>query len=337
MLILIILIIILIIIIIIKCINNKIIEGYDARYTDTTFELCAEFCKTTENCYGFGYDKKNKICYPSQLPILDISPTDSIFKDEYSNNNAKCNKITPIDSPNDNPPFIDRRSNAVYVCTESNDKQPQYYFHNNNTFKNIGSGKNIDDIFDVENYKVKSYNWPRNKFDYEQLDLLKKEKESHTIVSNNVTNLNNIINYTPLPPKEETITIVPKVITKPQLDFGISNKLNNMINFLKKLKPNILIPKKQVIKSNHIINNYITYTQHNNENNGEYLLDHKCNKNIPSKDCIEYCNNTNSCKGFEWNPKYYDNINICCPYRTIKDYIPRHSDKILGKFYEKKI
>lgn len=52
--------------------KKKIIEAYDAGYINTNFEDCAKFCKTTNNCNGFGYDVKNKICYPSQYPIIFI-------------------------------------------------------------------------------------------------------------------------------------------------------------------------------------------------------------------------------------------------------------------------
>ena len=188
--------IIILIIFIIMINNNKIIEGYDARYEDISFDKCAEFCKTTSNCSGFGFDALKKICYPSQLPIGG-KPLESLFKDQYLYSNATCNKIKSITEPNPIPPFDQRRSNSIYTCTETYDKQPQYYFHNRNSFKNIGEGRNIDDIFDVEEYPVRPYNWPRNRFDYDQKDLLIKTIENETYNKNNITDLNRIVKPEP--------------------------------------------------------------------------------------------------------------------------------------------
>lgn len=190
--ILILIMVILLLILIYTTYNNKTIEGYDERLTNTSFQDCAEFCKTTENCYGFGYDKINKVCYPSQL-IIAGRPTDSIFRDEYLYTNATCNKFKPIINPSKNPPFDERRGNSVYICRESYDKFPQYYFYNNKTFTNIGEGKNIDEIFDVESYSVNPYEYPRNKFNLDNYDLLFKTVENQTYNKNNVTDLNHLI------------------------------------------------------------------------------------------------------------------------------------------------
>ncbi|QKF94000.1 hypothetical protein QKU48_gp0542 [Fadolivirus algeromassiliense] len=315
-----------------------IVEGYDARYDNTDFGKCAEFCKTTMNCGGFGYDKVNKICYPSQLPILG-RPLDSIFKREYSYGNATCNKIKTIDKPNDAPTFEDRRSNAVYVCTESHDKHPQYYFHNNNEFKNIGEGKNIDEIFDVEKYEVKTYRWPRNRFDYNQLDLLVKERENQTFTPENVTDLDRIVNYVPPKEEENENPIAPKINIKPQIDFNLDKMKDNIYDIMKKAAPSFLIPTKkyEVPREPTIRPNYITYNQSTNQNTGNYLMDYKCIKDIPLKDCMDFCSSNEECAGFEWNPSYDNKQNICCPYKSIGEYIPRKEDKISGKFYRKEI
>lgn len=318
--------------------KTKMIEGYDARYTSTDFGKCAEFCKTTSNCGGFGYNKADKICYPSQLPILG-RPLDSIFKKEYSYANATCNKVKTIDKASEAPTFEDRRSNSVYVCTESHDKQPQFYFHNNNEFKNIGEGKNIDNIFEVENYKVKPYNWPRSRFDYNQLDLLAKERENQTYTPENVTDLDRIVNYVP-PVQEDTDNVIaPKINIKPKVDFNLERVRNDIYGFLKKMGPSFLIPtKKYEVPPEKVVRpNYITYNQTINQNTGQYLMDYKCIKDIPLNDCMNYCSETDSCVGFEWNPLYNDNKNVCCPYKTIGEYISRKDDKMTGKFYQKEI
>jgi hypothetical protein len=190
-----IIIIIIIIFLIAHYYNKKItttIEGYDDRKRNMSFLDCAEFCKTTENCYAFGYDEINKICYPSQT-IIAGRPTDSIFRDEFLYTNATCNKYKPIINPSKNPPFDERRSNSVYICRDAYNKFPQFYFYNNRTFKNMGEGKNIDEIFDVESYSINPYTWPRNKYDCNNYDLLFKAVENQTYNKNNVTDLNHLL------------------------------------------------------------------------------------------------------------------------------------------------
>ena len=347
MIVLVIAIIIIAIIVILLLSEKKIIEGYDARYTTISFSACAEFCKKTSGCNGFGYNKANNTCYPSQLPILG-QPLDSIFKSEYSYGNATCNKIKAIDIASKTPSFEARRSNSVYVCSESHDKHPQYYFHNKGEFKNIGEGRNIDNIFEVENYEVKPYNWPRNKFDYNQLDLLAKERENQTFVPENVTDIDRIVNY--VPPKQEMpiILVKPKVNAKPTLDFKLENVKNNAYAFMKKVAPSFLVPtSKYEVKSeasvdgkdkekSSIRNKYITYKENNNYNTGKYMLDHKCTKDIPLKSCLSYCSNNDTCAGVEWNSLFAgDSQSVCCPYSSVGEYIERKDDKKLGKFYEK--
>jgi len=210
--------------------NIPLIEGYDARFKDTDFNDCAKFCRTTANCRAFGYDKFNKICYPSQV-LITGRPLDSIFRDQYLYTNAVCNKEKFIENPGEFPPFEERRSNSVYTCTEEYNKAPQFYLYNKGIFKNIGEGKNIDDIFDIDDYEVKPFNWPRNNFGPGQDDLYFKKKENETYNSTNITDLNRIIEATPqVKPKMDEIILPPRINQEPELDFS----LNNIINKLKK-------------------------------------------------------------------------------------------------------
>lgn len=216
---------------------RSMIEGYDARYPNTGFTDCAEFCKTTAGCAGFGYNKYTNTCYPSQTTINGL-PTDSIFKDQFTYSNAVCNKVKPIMVANLDPSFVDRRSNSVFVCSENADIQPSYYFHNNDMFENIGEGRNIDDIFDVDMYQVKPYDWPKNKYDYNNTDLLNKERESQTYVQSTVTDVSRIIDYNPTSTTTEVI-VPPKIVMKPVFDFGLNNVnlnfksvINNVFGFL---------------------------------------------------------------------------------------------------------
>lgn len=210
--------------------NREKVEGYDERIKDTKFDDCAKLCRTTANCRAFGYDKVKNICYPSQLPISG-RPIDQIFRDEYLYTNAVCNKEKLIEEPSKTPSFEERRSNSIFTCAETYDKAPQFYLYNNNKFKNIGEGKNIDGIFDIDEYEVKAYEWPRNNFGAGQDDLYLKQKENETYNKNNITDLNRIIEYTPKEkPKMEEIILPPKINNVPELDFGI-NKLISKIKF----------------------------------------------------------------------------------------------------------
>lgn len=168
--------------------TKKRIEGYDARYKNMDISTCADFCKTTAGCFGFGY--ADKTCFPSKTTI-DGKPYKAIFKDYYSESNVTCNKVNPIIVPNERPSFVDRRINSIYICSEKN-KQPIFYYFNNGKFDHIGEGKNIDEIIDVDEYEVRPYKWPINKFDFDNLDLLIKEYHNRTYVSENVTDINKI-------------------------------------------------------------------------------------------------------------------------------------------------
>ena len=343
LIILIIVITIMLILIGIKNNNDKyhIIENYDARYTDTSFPVCAQFCKTRSNCYGFGYDKENHICYPSQLLILG-KPLDSIFGDEYSPNNATCNKVKPIITAEKNPGFVDRRANSVYVCSESNDKQPGYYFENKGKFKNIGEGRNIDDIFDVEIYEVKPYTWPRNKFDYDQSDLLAKYKLNQSFTPENITSINRIIH----PEQEALETFAPsseisEEETEPIFDFKLENIKNLIYGSMKKLGGAFLIPTNKYEVPKDVQpqkSQYISYARNNNYNSGQLLNDYKCVKDIPLETCLNYCSSDNKCVGFEWNPEFMPSYqNVCCPYKSIGKFIGRNDSQGLGHFYEKTV
>lgn len=176
--------------------NKKMIEGYDARFDDMDIITCANFCKTNSNCFGFAYDKANNICYPSETTVGDY-PTDSIFKNEYSENNTSCNKFKVIVDPDDTPAFVDRRMNAIYMCKEDINKHPKYYYQNLGKMIDIGNGKMIDHIIDVEDYKVLPYSWPKDQFDYNQTDLLLKTLSAQNILPSNTTNMEEILNYKP--------------------------------------------------------------------------------------------------------------------------------------------
>ncbi len=271
--------------------QDNIIEGYDARFDNMTMVTCADFCKTNSNCYGFGYDKINKVCYPSETSVGGY-PKDSLFKDEYSDNNVVCNKFKVITEANDTPAFVNRRMNAIYICTESPTDHPKYYYHNKGKLNDIGHGKMIDQIIDVESYKVAPYLWPNDKFDYNQRDLLLKMLSKQNVLPSNVTNAESITEY-----------------KEPVVVHYVTGQTTNDKN--------------------------IDFLEKDDINNGAYLMDYKCIKDMNKETCMKSCADNINCNGLEYNELYNDNKNICCLYHTIGDYAKRPDAKKNGKFYEK--
>lgn len=149
------------------------IEYYDERITSTPLSDCAKICQHTTNCYGFAYDKEGGSCYLSK-DVLTGKPRDALYRDLYYPSNLACNKIQPIVKSNYLPTLNERRKNSIYVCRDDIDTQPSWYLYHNGTFTNIGFGKNLDEIYNVDVYETKDYDWPINKFHGENIDLLKK-------------------------------------------------------------------------------------------------------------------------------------------------------------------
>lgn len=281
--------------------NNRSYEHYDERIADTDLNKCAEFCKTRAGCFGFGYDKKNKVCYPSKS-LIEGKPIDPeiLYLDEYKDSNVSCNKLEPILKPMKDVPFDNRRKNSVYVCREKVDLFPQWYLHSDSEFENLGEGKNIDYVFDVDEYSVMQYKWPNNKYSIEQKKLLKDFRDDQELTPNKISNISKI------------------------------NKTSNSQNI-----QNIQnIADDNNKKWN---NNYVVYKINNNYNTGDYLKSYKCMKNISLDSCLKYCSGENDCTGVEFNPLLYGENNICCPKKNIKRFVKRNKHMCKGKFYKKQV
>jgi hypothetical protein len=173
--------------------RTTIIEGYDDRYTDMSVTDCAQFCKTTAGCFGFGYDPRKKTCYPAKDTLLGppLDPN-TLFRASYNPNNVTCNKIDPIIEPNKYVPFDKRRSNSLYVCSERQGMQPLWYLHSRDRLRDIGEGAQIDEIFDVDIYNVRNHKWPINKYDFNNFDLLYNDRVSQELTPHTVTDMDRI-------------------------------------------------------------------------------------------------------------------------------------------------
>jgi hypothetical protein len=291
------------VILIIKIIffNKKSIESYDARYVDINVDNCAKFCKKTVGCQSFAFDAKNKVCYPSKRELFGIS-YGSLFEKQYKPTNLVCNKFKAINKPTKNPSFVDRKSNAIFACNETVGLQPQLYFHNKNRLNNIEEGQNPDFITQVDNYHVNCYRWPINKYDTDQLDLLRREKQNRILSNKTVTMMDRV--------REAK----PDIETNNKIDSESGNENNNssiekkkfwpikdeITNRITKLQKVINIPLNKILgytteeENNRNlerfenINKFTAFELLNSFNQGAYLRNHKCVKNIPLKSCLLY-------------------------------------------------
>lgn len=329
--------VILIIIFILINYNDKNIkEHYDDRYTNSTLEKCAKFCKTTSQCTSFGYDKESKTCYPSKSPISD-KPENSIHVDSYSPTNVICNKFKPITQPEKAPGFAERRENSLFICSEREGLQPQQYFHNNDKLTKIDEGQNLDFITDVDQYKVKSYRWPRSKYDNDQLDLLLDVRKKQ-LTDNNLPSLEDIGKTVPINKDQieeeidsEEIKIKTEDISK-MIKTRFEDAVVQTLNLpTQKEFEKIPDPEPTINKND----KYKLYKIYKERNKGEYLKGYKCVKDINLNNCLKYCNNNKECDGVEWNPKFYNYENVCCPYKNIGELVQRKDKHKHGKFYLK--
>ena len=318
-----IIILLLFILLIITYINNiPKIEHYDILYNNYNLNACAKTCRDTASCYAFAYNKTTGQCYLSQ-DVITGKPPDAIYKDDYNPSNLTCNKYNPILSESQNPTLDERRGNSIYVCSESDSLYPQIYFYNDNNFKNIGEGRNIDNIFNIDTYSVKSAKWPQRYDKTGELALLKDTKQKFQ--TDNISDIERILQdeNKPTPLK---ITAPPSQITETiKSDFGtLLNKLT--------AKSFIPLDRRTLPKTN--VN--LVYQLSDKLNTGDYLHQYGCIKNISKEKCLKYCTDDLSCVGTEWNPSYNGAKDVCCPYKKVDKFIDRSGDEKNGNFYEKK-
>ncbi len=312
--------------------HSSTIEGYDDRVLNQTFSECADFCKTIAGCYGFAYDKKTNTCYPAKEPIMG-KPYNALHSDMFSEDNVTCNKGIAIDEPLRSVPFDERRSNALFICSEREGLQPQMYFHNDNKLTKIDEGQNPDFITEVDAYEVKPYRWPRDKFDDDNLDILERDRINASFNNETVTQLDRI--------QSESKTAMMS-------EFSVSNQekqdqeqdpspipINRSRVFqtsaLQLIRDVMNLPKDDLAGKRA----YYTYRVFDDRNNGAYEKQHKCVKDISLKRCLQNCNESSICKGVEWNPLFVEDENVCCPLKEVGQFVPREESYRLGHFYMK--
>lgn len=324
MLIIAIIIMIVIFVLVLKDTRKKpLIEGYDLKFDNKSFEDCAEFCKTTANCYAFGYNSKTGSCYPSQSVIVG-QPLDTTYKNEYSKDNAVCNKFEPIIVPLQRAPFDERRKNSVFVCTDSGEMFPQTFIHNDDKFFNIGEGRNIDEIYQIDDYSVREIEWPKRYINNNELTTLHDGLKETKYKVDEVADIERILNFQP--------TIIPE--NGIESDSIFSKIGHDICKMFSRLRDSLWNPydKREMQKYDADL---ISYETHDEINKGEYLNWFKCLKNVERRHCLEYCNNNPECVGVEFNPLFGGNKNVCCPYRTVELLHDRKPVHGMGRFYLK--
>ena len=307
------------------------IEGYDARYTNISVDNCAKLCKTTAGCFGFAYDPKNQICYPSDNPLMG-PPIKALYLDEYKDENVVCNKMDAIMIPTNAPPFDKRKSNAIFVCGEKPGLHPQLYIHKNNMLELIDEGQNPDFILDIDEYDVNYYKWPLNKYDADQLDLLRRDREKQMYTPSTMTLMDRIRNEK----VNDNNDMIVGIDVKPKKESTLEKIAKRSGEIMTKLQEALQIPIGLNFVENYPNSDeYKAFEVYDKLNNGVYMRNHKCVQNIPMKSCLEYCLNNEECVGVEYNPRFFYHENVCCPYKSIDDFVDRRDMQRLGKFYRK--
>ena len=101
--------------------NQTKIENYDGKISNITLTQCGTECTISENCRGFSYKPVISTCYLSKSNILG-EPMESLYKNDYSKLDQRCNKINPIDDID----FINDLTltqNSVYVCSDGENQK----------------------------------------------------------------------------------------------------------------------------------------------------------------------------------------------------------------------
>lgn len=138
-------------------------EHFDARVKGLTKNKCGEICTAVLGCQGFAYSDDN-LCYLSKSPILGKSVT-SLFSDDYSVTDYRCNKAQPILDVTDliTPDLLKR--NSLYMCSDSEQGKYDINIISENLSMPIGDFDEIDKV-DVPKYKIiANFKWPIDKRD----------------------------------------------------------------------------------------------------------------------------------------------------------------------------
>jgi hypothetical protein len=145
------------------------LEHYDYEVPHVSLTDCGTQCTEGINCAGFGYKPVERMCYLSKTAILS-EPTESIYYDQYSKLDRRCNKINRINDIK----RIDGNSltqNSIYVCSDGqNNVANEFQYANLGASALATTNSTIFDRADSDyatpqnvDYKVHVIKWPRDK------------------------------------------------------------------------------------------------------------------------------------------------------------------------------
>ena len=166
-------------------------EHYDTKISNISLSECGTRCTEGRNCSAFAYKPIDNICYLAQHGILG-KPYDSLYVDEYSKLDKRCNKINKLtDSKR-----IDGNSlteNSIYLCSDGENNTVNEF-----QFANLGASAIINDtdIPDAVKYEVYDITYPTEKTDPNIIaDIPYKNPNIKNIEDNNqITTDQNISN-----------------------------------------------------------------------------------------------------------------------------------------------
>lgn len=312
----------------IKCFTKKsIIEPYDDRKIDTSIKDCANFCKKTTGCVGFGYDNKNKVCYASKIPVIG-RPVDGVYTAFHNDTDILCNKISSIKKIEKEYTQTALKANATFICTDPITNAITMYIHKNGEYKVIDDVDKYKNIPYTDKYKINEYKWALNTYSDDQINKSEDDRLSEVRQEEQIYEQK----------RQDTIKKSEEIINE-QVKLGLGETTSSIqIQDVDK----IITQQKQEQEQETNMKVRHVYKMSDKFSDGKYLKSHRCVKDITLKQCISYCTNNKDCVGVEWNPYYIKNkseevfdTNVCCPKATIGNLIERDDRHLHGKTYIK--
>lgn len=152
-------------------------EHYDFEIPNISLTECGTQCTEAINCVGFGYKPIEKTCYLSKTAILG-EPMESIYGDQYSKLDRRCNKINRItdDKRVDGNTLTE---NSIYVCSDGqNNVATEFQYANLGSTSLESTRSTIFDRADSDRltpvnvkYKVHEIVWPKDKSEQKEIRL----------------------------------------------------------------------------------------------------------------------------------------------------------------------
>lgn len=152
--------------------NLFTVEPYNARISGITEHDCGKACTDGYGCVGYGYDRGTAKCYISKYPIIGQPTTDSLYADQYTSYQERCNKIDPI-RPHLDPKWsitdYKKNRNTIYSCDRSEEGNWHIYRIVNGQKTPITPEEIIN--MPYEKYELTDITWPKVKIDKTLLDF----------------------------------------------------------------------------------------------------------------------------------------------------------------------